>query len=1550
MQKVYRTIAGCLAAAALTVPQASAGQTAHNALQDARAIDATAFASPATDRAEKVYEPGQKVGRRQSATPASPKSAPRRLTSRKAAAGTPLPNIVASVVDRSTGRSGMYRLPATVGSDMTKLADGITAFYGGVLVGDTYYANATGTAIQAYDINTWEPVGQPFGNFGSEVSDYANPLDLSVDPISGLAYGYSDSGEQSYSYYFCSFDLGTGTITGLSGFTWPDEVLRAAAFDATGELYGISREGIAHLDFSGSKPVYSLLYAHPLSLTIDYAQTAEFDPVTGEMYFIHNRANSYGSDISTLYRVNLQTGELVELCDLGNYVVTGMAFPADPQVTGAPSQAAGVTAAFAGGSLSGQVKFTIPATLVGGQAGTGQASYAIYDGLDLLASGTGAYGSEQSVSVTVEGDGYHYLSVCLSNAAGDARRAPVSQWFGPDTPSAVTGLQSAYTDGTFTLGWNAVTTGAHRGYIDPSAVTYRVTRQPDATVVADGLTSPSYTYDYTPDGIAHIYHTVEAVWGDRVSAPAATGEVTAGSIMPPYRPDYNELGPDAFADWTIVDADNDDLTFEYYNAYYTRGLRLYTSGTGGDDWAVSPPVKMQAGNRYPMKLTVANRRDAEKFEVKIGTAPTPEAMTGTLLPLTTQTGSGKTSDYQEKTYSIEALPEADGIYYIGIHCVSDAEDGWNFFVCGINFEAPVALAAPASPTGMTATPDPTGLLKATVTLTAPTLDTTGAALTSLDKIEISRDGTLIHTIDSPAPGANVSYTDEDAGPFGLKHYSAVAYFGTHGSYPAEADVYVGPAVPAAPTDLNLVENADGTLTLTWTEPVTDNEGRPIHNGLITYSVYVYRDNYIYTARQTFSGLTGNSLTFTPELTEGMDHGFIYCKIDAVTEAGASYSTAQSPNIPVGVPTDAPFAESFPDSQLEHLWGDGATNFMVLSSITDDRTNMHDYNGWNRVTDASFTSADGSQDGDNGFAAMFGYAYDDDRYPGGRLEEYHELLSKKINLATVANPALSFWLWNWDISEKTNPNLFDVEVVDCATKERVNIWHTVHQDLGPKGWHHVTVPLDAFKGKVISLIFTGTVKDNYNWIMVDNIQVYDAVGCDLSVGGISAPVKATAGTPFTVSALVDNIGYSTVDTYEAMLLHNDTEVATQQCGPIAVGEKQTVEFNVALTASDPIGNTYRVRVSAAGDAEPANNLTDVANVARETAVLPAPRNPRAAGNTLSWEAPDMVNIAPMAVTEDFESYEPYTSVPDGWVLEDRDNAPVGGIVDSSTGALLEFPGIEMRTPQSWWIQHQSTPGFNYTYEAHSGSMYLANMYNWDGVSPRATACDDWAISPELYGIEQMISLFARSYSKATPETFEVLWSDGSVNPDDFHSIQVYDDISVDWTEYYFVVPAGARRFAIRGISDEPMGTAQTFVDDVTFIPATGQRPTLHLLGYNVYHNGQRVNAATVEGATYDLTSGENTDNCAVSALFTEGESRAVPVGEVGIDATTGRDVTVLGGRGIVIIDGLDNGAYALCDAAGRVLAAGQATGRVELHAAPGIYLVNAAATVTKVVVR
>ncbi len=99
--------------------------------------------------------------------------------------------------------------------------------------------------------------------------------------------------------------------------------------------------------------------------------------------------------------------------------------------------------------------------------------------------------------------------------------------------------------------------------------------------------------------------------------------------------------------------------------------------------------------------------------------------------------------------------------------------------------------------------------------------------------------------------------------------------------------------------------------------------------------------------------------------------------------------------------------------LEHPWGDGESNGPKIGSISDDERALalQQYNGWNRLMDASFQNSEGSQDHDNGFAGMFGWSYVNDE-SGNYHNEWTELLSPAIDLSGVDNPALSFYTYNW----------------------------------------------------------------------------------------------------------------------------------------------------------------------------------------------------------------------------------------------------------------------------------------------------------------------------------------------------------------------------------------------------------------------------------------------------------------------------------------------------------------------------------------------------------
>ena len=91
-------------------------------------------------------------------------------------------------------------------------------------------------------------------------------------------------------------------------------------------------------------------------------------------------------------------------------------------------------------------------------------------------------------------------------------------------------------------------------------------------------------------------------------------------------------------------------------------------------------------------------------------------------------------------------------------------------------------------------------------------------------------------------------------------------------------------------------------------------------------------------------------------------------------------------------------------------------------------------------------------------------------------------------------------------------------------------------------------------------------------------------------------------------------------------------------------------------------------------------------------------------------------------------------------------------------------------------------FNQRWRAYSGSQYLIC---W---ASQADANDDWVITPELNGEEQVISFYIKSVSIAYEERFRVLVSKSSNDQSDFTRF--------DNTESYYKPNGEWRRFGIR----------------------------------------------------------------------------------------------------------------------------------------------------------
>ena len=194
-----------------------------------------------------------------------------------------------------------------------------------------------------------------------------------------------------------------------------------------------------------------------------------------------------------------------------------------------------------------------------------------------------------------------------------------------------------------------------------------------------------------------------------------------------------------FAEFGVIDSNNDGSTWTWdadYNAYYK-----YHSSNSGDDWLISPAIKLEAGKAYHFAIDVASTSFPEKFEVLIGTEAKASALTIPVIAATELTTKG-----EYKTYQNEAVTVGEtGYYHFGIHAISDA-DQYRLMVKNFLVEAGAEPTAPAavSDFAVAQTPDK---LETVVSFTAPTKTVAGEELTeNLTKVDVLRNGEVIKSI------------------------------------------------------------------------------------------------------------------------------------------------------------------------------------------------------------------------------------------------------------------------------------------------------------------------------------------------------------------------------------------------------------------------------------------------------------------------------------------------------------------------------------------------------------------------------------------------------------------------------------------------------------------------------------------------------------------------------------------------------------------------------------------------------------------------------------
>lgn len=274
----------------------------------------------------------------------------------------------------------------------------------------------------------------------------------------------------------------------------------------------------------------------------------------------------------------------------------------------------------------------------------------------------------------------------------------------------------------------------------------------DESVPVNGL----YTYRIIPYNGTHA--------GEAVAVSAWIG----GGLEIPYE---NAIATkDDFALFSTLDNNGDGRTWAWDNSGCAIFDRL---SEAADDYLFTPPLSLKDGVTYKLSFAYSgyNGMRAERMKVKIGKEKTAGAQDKEL------------KDYPEiksgmfTTDQIIFSVNEDEDYYISFYCYSDA-NGWSVKVKDIKIDETATVPAKVTDAGISPAVDNT--LKATISWTNPSINTTNSTLLQKDltKIAIFRDGNMdnpVYYIDNPVVGAEETWIDENVPATGTHNYTIIPY-------------------------------------------------------------------------------------------------------------------------------------------------------------------------------------------------------------------------------------------------------------------------------------------------------------------------------------------------------------------------------------------------------------------------------------------------------------------------------------------------------------------------------------------------------------------------------------------------------------------------------------------------------------------------------------------------------------------------------------------------------------------------------------------------------
>lgn len=935
----------------------------------------------------------------------------------------------------------------------------------------------------------------------------------------------------------------------------------------------------------------------------------------------------------------------------------------------------------------------------------------------------------------------------------------------------------------------------------------------------------------------------------RPSLPLTTSQSEAEDVI--YKQDFNDplLG---ISQMTVIDANADEATWDWYG---NRARCSYHRTNKADDWLITPSITLEAGRQYSFSIKAQSysERYGERFEVKLGNAATAEAMTITLVEPT-----DIKSETKREFTNLHVIVPADGMYYIGVHGISDA-DCMYLYVDDITLWGGASTSTPAAVQNFCVTADPAGALSATVAFTAPVVQIDGSAQTADMNIRLSRDGEEVKAWSGVAPGTALQCVDSGVPYSGEHTYSVVAAAGEQDGEVATLVVYVGLDVPAAIQNLCVADLGTGIdFRFDPFSPVG------LHGGVVVpeevsvdlLDVYVNElsgglvlGDVLGSTQSNHIGLSGNT-NLGPQ-------GVEYWALRPWNLEGDG--PVEWVPVFLGQPTPLPYFENFKGRKFNNYWTyDVSTSSVVLN--------------W------GYESSD-----DDGTSILFNSV---------SSGEWGFIESGKVDISRAAQPTLSLDVKG---AEGNHITIFviaaDGKYVQVAQLPLTDEYVTHTIDLG------------QFAGSDFVRMRIQSDFETPGSVLMDNICLLNLLEHNLAVSDLQVENEPVRGEECTVLVSVINYGAQLAEGYTIDLLVNDRKVAeTVHTTPLDHMKSITevLAFTPTIFHSGDI--TIRAVVNYDQDMDDSDNSDEVLKYIR-CSLADQPEGFEVSNGigclNLCW---NQASDEPKVVTEDFESYTPWDIVKDepysttslgSWTLYNGDQSYAGYLWES-VNLPCEFQSFAFVVTNLRGVFEED---FN-SYPGHSGDQYLSSFYGFDLESFDMETGDmdyaeqnDWLISPELSGNEQNISFWYQAPSPGglSAEYVYIQVSQTDNNPSSFTPLN--EDLidlrtseeDIDWCEYTITLPAGTKYFAINR-NDGPDDGLWLMLDDITF-----EKRTIVPVSYRIYVDQQLV--ATVDAATclwQYVGSLDAPHEFSITAVYADG-SESEPVSRfydpAGIEAVT-----------------------------------------------------------------